>query len=116
MLDAIYHICRRSDWDAPGTPGLYTGPSAAASEGFLHFSTREQVVESAARHWAGVDGLVLLTVDAGRLGTSLRWEPARGGALFPHLYGPLPRVAVIAVDDLALSSDGSHVFPALDKR
>lgn len=116
MLDApIYHICRRSDWEAPGNPGFYNGPSDADSEDFLHFSTRDQVVESAARHWAGVDGLVLVTVDAGRLGTHLRWEPARGGILFPHLYGPLPRTAVLAVDDLPLASEGGHVFPFFDK-
>ena len=106
----IYHMCRRSEWEAAQASGVYAGSSQDAADGFIHFSTAAQVALSAARHRAGQRDLVLLTVDAEALGGALRWEPSREGALFPHLYGPLPLTAVLAVDDLPLGDDGRHVF------
>ncbi len=108
----IYHTCTRAEWQAAEAEGLYPGSSQDAADGFIHFSARDQVAVSAAKHRAGQDGLVLLSVDAGALGDALKWEPSRGGALFPHLYGPLPVAAVTKVDDLPLGADGYHVFPA----
>ncbi len=110
----IYHMCRREEWQAAESAGCYAGSSQDAADGFIHFSTAEQVVESAARHRAGQDGLVLLRIDAARLGEALKWERSRGGDQFPHLYGNLPAEAVVRVDDLTLGPDGRHVFPALD--
>jgi uncharacterized protein (DUF952 family) len=72
-----------------------------------------QVKETAARHFAGVSGLLLIAIDAGRLGAALRWEPARDGALFPHLYGELPPASALWVKPLPLDADGQHVFPEL---
>jgi uncharacterized protein (DUF952 family) len=112
-MGVIYHICRRAEWDAAARAGAYAGSSQDAADGFIHFSTAEQVKASAAKHRAGQIGLVLVAVDADRLGPALKWEPARGGALFPHLYGPLPLSAVLAVHDLPLGADGAHVFPQL---
>ena len=103
--EPIYHICRRGDWE--GSCGPYPGPPGD----FIHFSTGAQVAESAARHWADKDGLVLLTVDPEFLGDALRWEPSGRGLVFPHLYGALPKAAVLRVDDLPLGADGRHVFP-----
>lgn len=80
-------------------------------DGFIHFSSAEQVAETAARHYAGQSDLVLIWVDAEALGAALRWEPSRGGALFPHLYGALPVAAVTRVEPLSLGPDGKHVFP-----
>lgn len=108
----IFHMCTKIEWQAAEAAGVYEGSSQDAADGFIHFSAAEQVVASAAKHRAGQDGLVLLSVDAAALGDILKWEPSRGGALFPHLYGPLPLAAVIRVDDLALGPDGCHVFPA----
>ncbi|WP_042696227.1 DUF952 domain-containing protein [Azospirillum sp. B506] len=108
----IHHMCRADEWDAARPAGRYPGSSQDVQDGFIHFSTAAQVVESAAKHRAGQDGLLLLTVDAGRLGDALRWEPSRGGQLFPHLYGPLPVDAVLRADPLPLGRDGRHVFPA----
>ena len=107
----IYHMCRAEEWAQAVPSGSYPGSSQDAADGFIHFSTAAQVVESAAKHRAGQSGLVLLTVDAARLGPELRWEPSRGGQLFPHLYGPLPTAAVLRVDPLPLGPDGRHVFP-----
>lgn len=113
MKTLIYHMCKREEWERALATGSYGGSSQDQADGFIHFSTAEQVVESAAKHRAGQDGLVLLTVDSGVLGDALKWEASRGGALFPHLYGALPVGAVRQSDPLPLGPDGSHVFPAL---
>lgn len=110
--DLIFHICREEEWAAALAAGRYGGSSQDRADGFIHFSDAAQVAASAAKHRAGQDGLVLLTVEAAALGDVLKWEPARGGAVFPHLYGELPLTAVRRVDDLPLGSDGRHVFPA----
>jgi uncharacterized protein (DUF952 family) len=114
---AIYHICRRQEWGRAEVGGGHGGSSQDTAQdaagGFIHFSTAAQVAASAAKHRAGQEGLVLLTVDPAALGSALRWEPARGGELFPHLYGELPVSAVRRVDPLPLGPDGRHVFPEL---
>ncbi len=107
----IFHICGRKEWQAAQSAKCYQGSSQDAAEGFIHFSTAGQVVESAARHRAGQSGLVLLAVDPAALGAALRWEPSRRGELFPHLYGDLPLAALRHVWDLPLGSDGRHTFP-----
>jgi len=112
MKHLIYHLCKREDWQAAQTSGTYSGSPQDRADGFLHFSTAEQIVESAARHRAGQAGLVLLTVDAEVLGDALKWEKSRGGALFPHLYGDLPVAVALRVDDLPLGPDGKHIFPS----
>ncbi len=92
--------------------GLYRGADADRADGFLHFSAAGQVRESARRHRAGMPDLVLLCVDAARLGAALAWETSRGGESFPHLYGALPLSAVLSVDALELGPDRRHLFPA----
>ena len=111
--ELIYHICRSDEWAAAEAAGAYCGSSQDRADGFIHFSDAGQVAASAARHRAGQDGLVLLTVEAAALGAALKWEPSRGGALFPHLYGELPLAAVRRADDLPLGPDGHHRFPPL---
>lgn len=110
----IFHMCRRDEWTAALRSGVYNGSSQDQADGFIHFSDGAQVRASAAKHRAGQSGLVLLEVDSIRLGEALRWEASRGGALFPHLYGPLRVTDVAAVHDLPLGADGAHVFPGLD--
>lgn len=114
MSEAIYHVTTWEAWRESGASGRYEGSADDRRDGFIHFSARDQLVESVARHRAGQSGLVLLQVDPGALGDALRWEPSRGGALFPHLYGALPVAAVRRADDLPLGADGRHVFPPLD--
>jgi uncharacterized protein (DUF952 family) len=109
----IFHMCRTEEWATARGAGRYAGSSQDRADGFIHFSTAAQIVESAARHRAGQAGLVLIAVDPDRLGPALRWEASRGGALFPHLYGALPTEAVAWVRDLPLGPDGRHVFPDL---
>lgn len=109
----IYHMCRTEEWQAAKARKQYQGSSQDAADGFIHFSTAGQIVESAAKHRAGQAGLVLLTVDADRLGPALKWEESRGGALFPHLYAPLTLNHVARADPLPLDGNGRHVFPPL---
>lgn len=114
MTHTIYHMCRRTEWEAAQSLGAYAGSSQDEADGFIHFSTAAQVGQSAAKHRAGQSGLVLLAVDAARLGDRLKWEPSRGGQLFPHVYGGLPLDAVRWVKDLPLGPGGGHVFPPLE--
>ena len=112
MSKPIYKICPRTLWQAAEKAGRFDGMSIDLSDGYMHFSSREQVRETARLHFAGVDDLLLATVDAGTLGEKLRWEPSRGGQLFPHLYGSLPMSAVLGVVPMPIGPDGLHVFPA----
>lgn len=111
MDGPIYHMCKRSEWEAARSSGTYRGSSQDAADGFIHFSTAEQVVDSAAKHRTGQRDLMLIEVEAGVLGDALRWEASRGGQLFPHLYGALPVDAARRVAPLPLGPDGRHVFP-----
>jgi uncharacterized protein (DUF952 family) len=112
MAEIVYHMCRCQEWQAADAAGVYRGSSQDAADGFIHFSTAAQLAASAAKHRAGQRDLVLIAVDAAMLGRSLKWEPARDGALFPHLYGPLPIDAVRWVEPLPLGADGHHILPA----
>ena len=112
-MPRIYKICPQQLWRQTGQDGVFPGSAADRADGFMHFSAPDQVAETARRHFAGQAGLLLIAVDADRLGAQLKWEPARGGARFPHLYGPLPLHAVVAVEPLALGADGHHVLPEL---
>lgn len=109
----IYKICPAEEWAAAEQSGAFAGSAVDLADGFIHFSTAAQAVETARRHFAGQDGLVLVAVDAAKLGPELKWEPSRGGDLFPHLYGPLPASAARSVSPLPLSEDG-HVFPEME--
>lgn len=114
MSHTIYKIAPRTLWDEAVAAGVFLGAPIDLKDGFIHFSTSAQVEETAARYFTGQDGLVLIAVDASSLGIALRWEPSRGGALFPHLYGALPVSAARWVKPLPLDADGQHVFPELD--
>ena len=113
MTKMIYHMCRAEEWAAAVAAGTYRGSSQDVADGFIHFSTAAQIVESARRHRAGQHGLLLLAVDAERLGDRLKWETSRGGDLFPHLYGPLDPAESTSVRPLPLGTDGLHLFPDL---
>ena len=112
MSRYLYHMARRAEWLAAEAAGSYPGSADDRRDGFIHFSTADQVVESAARHRAGESDILLIVVAEDGTGP-WRWEPARSGDLFPHLYGALPLKAVVGVHELPLGGDGRHVFPPL---
>ena len=105
MTTLIYHMCRREEWDAAAAAGVYHGSSQDAADGFIHFSTAAQIPETVEKYFAGESDLVLVAVDAAKLGAALKWEPSRGGALFPHLYGDLSLTAVLWSRALASITD-----------
>lgn len=113
MNTIIYKICPRALWREAETNGLFRGAAIDLKDGYIHFSTAEQVRETAAKHFAGMDDLVLIAVDAAVLGAALKYEVSRGGALFPHLYASLDPASVLWVKPLPLGSDGRHDFPEL---
>jgi uncharacterized protein (DUF952 family) len=114
-MATIYKICPAGSWRKAEIEGVFCGSGVDHDDAYLHFSTGAQVAETAARHFAGMDDLMLIAVDASRLGAALKWEPARAGDLFPHLYEPLPLVAVSWAIPLSLGEDGRHRFPALEE-
>jgi uncharacterized protein (DUF952 family) len=106
----ILKIFRRHEWDAFRRAGETVGAPVDLADGFIHFSTPAQVAGTAAKHFAHESDLVLVAVEADRLGPMLRWEPSRGGALFPHLYRPLRLDEVVWDKSLPLGKTG-HIFP-----
>jgi uncharacterized protein (DUF952 family) len=102
----IYKILPRSDWEAAWNAGVYAGSALDKADGFIHFSAAAQAQETASRHFRGQAGLVLLEIEADDLGDALKWEPSRGGELFPHLYGSLPAGLVRGVAEAPLDPDG----------
>ena len=114
LPDPIFHICAEADWRAAQRAGVYHGSAAARSDGFLHLSTAEQLSGSLAKHYPDPTGFVILSVRTASLGdVDLRWEPSRGGALFPHIYGDLPLAAVLAVTP---ASDAARLTAAETSR
>jgi uncharacterized protein (DUF952 family) len=112
MPALVYKIVPEALWRAAEAAGRFDGAPVDRADGYIHFSTAAQVRETASRHFSGERDLLLVAVDAEALGGALRWEPSRGGVLFPHLYAPLPLSAVRSVERLPLGPDGKHVFPA----
>lgn len=113
MSDVIYKIVTEDLWlDAKGK-GVFDGAEIDLVDGYIHFSTAAQAQETADKHFAGQSGLLLIAVDADQLGEKLVWEPSRGGALFPHLYAPLPLKAALWEKPLVLGADGRHQFPEM---
>ena len=112
MSQFLYHMARRSEWEQAEADGLYRGSPDDRRDGFMHFSTAAQVAESARLHRAGQADLLLIVVAEDGIGP-WKWEAARSGALFPHLYGDLPVKTAVGVHELPLGDDGLHVFPPL---
>ena len=106
----VFKIFRAEAWDAFEQTGSTSGEPIDIADGFVHLSTSDQAPATAARHFAGEDGLVLVALDGDTLGEALAWEPSRDGALFPHLYRALHLDDVIWAMPLPLK-DGGHVFP-----
>ncbi len=113
-MTTIYKICERRSWLAAEAVGEFCGSADDTRDGFIHFSTAGQLAETAAKHFARQSDLLLIAVDAGRLGPQLKWERSRGGALFPHLYGPLRRDAVHWVRPLPDEIAGRRQLPELE--
>src|SRR5690349_4479313 len=113
-MHIIYKICPALLWQEAESAGSFEGAPVDIQDGYIHFSTEKQVHETAKRHFADQNDLLLIAIDGDSLGKALRYEPSRGGDLFPHLYAPLPLSAVRWVKPLPLGADGLHAFPDLE--
>ncbi|GLI92282.1 DUF952 domain-containing protein [Methylocystis echinoides] len=111
-MTLIYKIISTPEWRRAEAEGVFRGAAIDLADGYIHFSTAEQAEETAAKHFAGKSDLLLVAIDAAKLGDALKWEVSRGGALFPHLYAPLSLDAVTRVAPLPLR-DGRHDFTGL---
>lgn len=107
-----FKILHAAEWEAFRQATVFKGSPVDIVDGFIHLSTAVQAPETAARHFTKLSNLSLIAFDSRSFGESLRWEPSRGGALFPHLYAPLPLSAAVWRAEIPLDADGRHVFPA----
>jgi uncharacterized protein (DUF952 family) len=112
-VTTIYKICEREAWRAAEADGAFRGSDVDLRDGFIHFSAAAQVAGTAAKHFAGQPGLVLVAVDGDALGPALKWQRSRGDDLFPHLYAALPLSAVRWARPLPDEIDGRRVLPEL---
>ena len=117
MTDALpttaFKILSRADWRATLAEGAYDGSPVDHADGYIHLSAADQLAVTAAKHYAGQNDLMLVEVDLDALGDALVWEPSRGGALFPHIYGPLPVAATRGVRALAVTDAGEMILSEL---
>ncbi|RAX39653.1 DUF952 domain-containing protein [Rhizobium tropici] len=112
-MPVVYKIVPDALWQQARQTGVFHGAAIDLTDGYIHFSTAKQARETAARHFAGQTGLLLVAVDGDALGDKLAFEPSRGGDLFPHLYAPLPLSAVLWEKPLPIGDDGAHLFPEM---
>jgi uncharacterized protein (DUF952 family) len=110
-MTTVYKIVSADLWRAAEDSGVFTGAGIDLNDGFIHLSTGPQARRTAELYFKGQDNLVLVAADDASLGEALKYEPSRDGELFPHLYGSLPRPAVLSVRPLPLGADGNHIFP-----
>jgi len=110
MTGVAYKLLDRAEWALARAEGVYRGSAVDRADGFIHLSTAGQLAETARRHYPGRTALALLSVDLPALGPDLRWEASRGGALFPHIHGPLPVDAVLHERPLHIEPDGRLAF------
>lgn len=113
IMRLIFKIVPETLWQEAERDGVFKGAPVDLADGYIHFSTAEQARETAAKHFVGQDGLLLAAFDAEIYGADLKWEPSRGGDLFPHLYAELDPKSALWVRPLPLGNDGIHVFPDL---
>ena len=113
-MTKVYKLVSRDAWEAALAAGRFEGAAIDLRDGFIHLSTAAQAPETARLHFAGQAGLALLKLDAERLGPALKWEPSRGGQLFPHVYGAIDSALVEAVTDIALARDGTPELGELE--
>ena len=109
-MKLIYKIATGDQWRSARSSGRFEGAPIDLADGFIHFSTEGQTRETAARHFAGQTDLVVAALDADALGDRLKWEPSRGGQLFPHLYRPFAMTEVVWAKPLPADPAGMHDF------
>ena len=111
MAETVFKICDRTEWESAEAAGVYHGSEHDRADGFIHFSTASQLPGTLAKHYGARDNPLLIAFDAAAFGDALKWEPARGGELFPHLYTPLRTDLALWTAHLPLDAHGVHTLP-----
>ena len=114
MERLVFKVCDEAAWAEAKQKGRFEGAPVDLADGYIHFSTASQLAETLAKHFAGQEKLVLVAVRTEHLGPSLRWEPSRGGDLFPHLYEHL-QMRHVAWEDRLVLENGRHILPDLER-
>jgi uncharacterized protein (DUF952 family) len=112
-MSRVYKILSRRAWEEAEADGAYIGSPLDVQDGFIHLSTAAQTPETARLHFCGQRDLIVVGFDAEAFGDALKWEPSRGGSLFPHLYAALPTAGAVSIDPLPLDADSAPVTPRL---
>ena len=111
MGQSLYKVVSCEDWQQALTAGIFRGFGIDLEDGFIHLSTGDQVKQTVRRYFSGRADLMLVSIDGSGLGETLRWEPSRGGVLFPHVYGAIAMSAVLQAEPLKLGENDQHHFP-----
>ncbi len=112
-MTRVYKLLTRAEWQAAEAKGVFEGSAVDLADGFIHFSTAAQAPETGRRYFSGMADLMIVGFEDEALGEDLKWEPSRGGDLFPHLYGTLPTALAVEVRDVALDADGAPMLDGL---
>jgi len=111
MSEMVYKIARASEWEPAEGAGIFAGSADDKRDGFIHLSSADQVRTTHDRYFSGENNLLLVAVNAERLGPALKWEVSRRGEKYPHFYGPLPLTAVHSAVAIRRGSEGRPIFP-----
>ncbi len=112
-MTRVYKLLTRAEWAAAEARGVFEGSAVDLADGFIHFSTAAQAAETGRKYFSGLSDLLVVGFEDTALGEGLKWEPSRGGDLFPHLYGPLPTALAVEVRDVVLDEAGAPVLEGL---
>ena len=106
----IYKICSIKNWKIAKEKGVFKGFGIDLIDGYIHFSSKDQVKETARLHFTGERNLLLLKIETKNL--KIKWEKSRNNQLFPHLYDELPLSEIVSVFELKLDENNNHLFPS----
>lgn len=109
-MTLIYKLLSRPEWMKAQGAGVFEGSAIDLKDGYIHFSTAAQAPETGRKYFSNQAELIAVAVEAEALGEALKWEPSRGGELFPHLYGPLPVSAAVSVEPVGLDAGGAPIL------
>ncbi len=113
-MSRVYKILTRAAWAEAEASGAFQGSPLDVKDGYIHLSTAAQAEETARLHFKGEGDLILAAFEAEAFGDKLKWEPSRGGQMFPHLYAPLPTASAVAIHGLPLDAEGVPIAPDLE--
>ncbi len=107
----IYKICNEKEWTKALEKGIYEGSEHDIRDGFIHLSTKSQLEGTLSKHFSNQENLLLIAIEEEKISSNLKYEPARNGELFPHIYGKLETHSVLWVKEIKKQSDGCHLLP-----